>query len=558
MSLNADALNFSNLAINDTIQLNNKVYTAHTLEEVGASVANTSTVQSLFTPVTNNINDLTKYMSDDLKIFAPYYISNEVKTDYFHFANDLSYVTVPPYTTCMIQQNLIFSYGINYNIPDPSAQIHNIYINFGCSKTVLTSPPYINTGIDTVNTFSNTNIIPFSFNQKLLVYTRCSKVTPINSSFFYDNTTDISQNIYLFASMQQYYNASPTKIVGKLVYNFIKNNTGTQLFTYNPFSTTYKSLLTTMIRSSYGTYNSNNLGSITIPANNTVIVHNAVSIKLQQMLMYNFYGTLRNMNYYFYSSTSSTPYYNLAALDPNNYSQFYFGNPEVVNQSMKSVQLIKNKENEVRYLFDTNTFIYSNTTSSDITLYLHFGITYDTRNTEFIWDIKATGTTGSYTLTNNTSNTNIIKNTNSWAGSISSMSYFGIQSITSGKKYLSHIWTHHGAGDSSATTKHIMTNLTYNYNNPGNYATFFYPEINSYGLEYITRSPDFFIPNQLNSTLYAGDSSTNYGATISTLGIINTNDIKSLYTGFPTNVAGMCITNIGVNTEYSFILVQLD
>ncbi len=558
MSLNLNSLNFGDISGNDTILSNNRVYSTNSLEQVAIAVSNTSSMNTFFNNFTNNINTLRPYSNDNLKLYYPYYISNEINPNYYHFVSDLSYVTVPPYTTCMIQQNLIFSYGYNKGISDPSAQIHNIYINYGCSNTKLSSLPYENSNINTAYVFSNSQIIPYSFNQKILVYTSSSKITPINNSFFYDNTTDTSQNIYLFASMQQYYSSSQTKISGKLVYNFIKNNSGIQQLTYNPFSTTYRNLLIVLYRDNYNTFNCTNLGSITIPANSTVVVHNAVSIKLQQMNMYDVSGVLNNMNYYFYSSTSSNPYDNMKKLDPSPtyYSNYVYNNQEVVNQSMKSVQLTINKDNEIRYLFDTNTFIYSNTTNNPKTLYLHFGKTYNTNISAINSDIKVTGTTGFYTLTNNTSS-KIIKS-NYGFNIISTIGVLSSLNIKPGTRYLSHIWTHHSSNVSYKTTNYIMTSLKYFYDNPDSiiYDKYFYPSIKSDGLIHMKNYSDLYLPNQINSVSYAGG--INYGTTISTLGLFDTYDIKTNSSAYTIDVALLSITGISVYTVYNYILFPLD
>jgi hypothetical protein len=559
MSLNADALNFSNLGITNTLTINDKVYSTYNLEDVGTTVANTSAVNTLVAPITNNISNINNYLKDDFSSYAPYYISYDIKTDYYHFANDLSYVVVPPHTTCMIQQDLIFYYGYNV-IPDPSAVSHNIYINWGCSKTILTSPPYANTSIDTSDIFSNENIIPYSYNQKLLHYRKSCKFTPINSSFFYDNVTDTSQNIYLFGCMQQYYNATPTKIIGKLVYNFIKNNTGTPFMTHNSFSTTYKNLLTVNIRGNYNSYNSTALDSITIPNNTTVMLYNAVSLKIQKLLLIDLYGRVLPLNYYFYISSSSTSIYNLNGYFPGNPSEFNTYS-EVINNSMKSVQFIHNGiNNNTVYLFDTNSSVYTNTTGSDVTLYLHFGITFDTRSVDISsCNIKVTGNLGKYIMTNNTieSNLNTIPSYVRYAGGISTTAVMANIYLYPKKKYLMHLWSHHYGGDTSSTTRPICTSVMYTNNFGSANSDSFYPEFNLRSLDYINRSTETFIPHKLNSTLYEGTSNTNFGATITTVGIIDMSDFISHYSAEQLMSSAVCMTGFGVHTMVSYILFEL-
>jgi hypothetical protein len=564
MSLSADAVNFSNLSINETLSINDKVYSTYSLEEVGASVANTSTINSLITPINNSISELNNYITDELKTFTPYYISKEVINNYYHFVNDLSYVTVPPYTTCMLQANLIFHYGYNI-VEDPSAQSHNIFINYGCSNTLLTQAPYTNSGVDTADVFSNNNIIPYSFNQKILHYNKSVKYTPINHDFFYDNTTDTSQNIYLFASMQQYYNVKPTKIVGKLVYNFIKHNSGTNLFTYNSFSTTYKNLLTISYKGGYNTYNSTYLSTIDVPANSTALIYNAISFKLSELNAYNQYGTLYPLNYYFYCSYVNTPISNLEHYNPINGGSYVISpttyvTSNIINQSLKVGQLLQNKVTSPVHIFDTNSFIYKNMNGTNVTLYLHFGIFYNTNlKPIYVANGQVTGTMGSYTLTNNNSTSNMVSNIGS-VGSVYPNSVFASLNVYKKKRYLTHSWTHLAGNNSANGTTHFTTVNIYGTTNINYAANLFYPDTSVKSIEYIKDNPELYMYNTLNSVNYEGtsaDAGGNAGITMSSLNVIDTMDVIYSNGNPPIGTSIGMLANFPVATVASYIIFEI-
>ncbi len=566
MSLNADNLNFGNLAINNQLNVNDKVYNSYSLEQIADSVLDTSTINSYVTPINNNITDIKNDYSDDFSSFNPYYLSTEIKTDYYHFANDLSYVVVPPYTTCMLQANLIFSYGYNA-LPDPSAQSHNIFINYGCSKTLLTQPPYVNSGVDTANVFSNPNIIPFSFNQKILHYKTSKRCTPFSHDFFYDNTTDTSQNIYLFGSMQQYYNATPTRIIGKLVYNFIKNNAGTSYLTYNAFSTTYKKLTVLGSRKGYTTYNSTSLSSIVVPANSTKIIYNAISFKLSKINPYDQYGTLQSFSYFFGCSYASTTRFRIEHADPLDMGYFIvptttFNETWSPTHTLKIGQLLQNKETTPKYIFDSNSFIYKNETGQDVTLYLQFGIYYNT-NLIPIYDVsgEVTGTMGAYTLTNSNS-TSTISNTNGvqWGGSIYPGSY-ALRSfnLKPKKRYLTYTWLHFGNG-AGYLTNHFTTVGVCGPTGWGNYTTTaFYPDTNIKALEYIKDNPEIFIPNSLNSITYEGKIGTceNLGITLANVNFIDTSDLITNYSPYEMSASVGFLANFPVATWVYYLIIEI-
>jgi hypothetical protein len=565
MSLNAANLNFGNMAINNQINVNDKVYNSYSLEEIANSVLDTSTINSYVTPINNNITDIKNDYSDEYSSFTPYYFSSEIKTDYYHFANDLSYVIVPPNTTCMIQANLIFSYG--YNIPDPSAQSHNIFINYGCSKTLLSQPPYVNSGVNTADVFSNTNIIPFSFNQKILHYKTSRKCTPMSHNFFYENTTDTSQNIYLFGSMQQYYNATPTRIVGKLVCTIIKNNAGTNYFTYNTLSTTYNNLSVLGSRKGYTTYNSPALSSIVVPANSTKIIYNAISFKLSKINAYDNYGVLQSLNYYFGCSYSSTTPFRIESFDPLDFGYFIvpttsFHPSWTPTHTLKIGQLLQNKETSPKYIFDSNSFIYKNDTGQDVTLYLQFGIYYNTTLAPTYYDVsgQVTGTMGAYTLTNSNS-TSTIYSTNGvqfggglYPGSAGLVSY----SIKPKKRYLKYSWAHFGSGD-IYTTNHFTIVGTYN-SNYGTYTTSaFYPDINIETIKYINDNPEMFIPNSLNSIMYEGKigNCQNIGMTLSNVCVIDATDLITNYGPYEVGASFGFLANFPVATWIYYLLIEI-